>query len=161
MELEDTLNALYAAEGRRNPMTVGAVLASKEKKVAGTFPEIYAEAEKAAKEAYDTARPTPVIFGQAVGLFGADANRMVPGTERLELEGVCGFAWVEVRPTRSPFAKWLRDNDKGRYDSYKRCVTVWVGGASQSMERKEAYAEAFARVLRSHGISASDCSRLD
>jgi len=77
------------------------------------------------------------------------------------MDGVCGFAWVNVRPGTSTFARWLRKTNKGRTDSYAGGVTIWVGHYNQSMTRKEAYARAFAEVLRSAGITAYSNSRMD
>ena len=96
-----------------------------------------------------------VVHGE--DLFG---NRTGPDYAPV-MDGVCGFAWIEVRPTRSTFANWLRDSERGRYDDYRHCVRISVSGFNQSMEKKEAYAEAFTEVLRNGGIRASSHSRMD
>lgn len=67
-------------------------------------------------------------------------------------DGVCGFAWVNIKPGNCRFANWLKKNDLGRIDSYYGGVTIWVDEFNQSLERKEAYARAFADVILESGI---------
>ena len=76
-------------------------------------------------------------------------------------DGVCGFAWVNIKPARGKFVKFLKDNNIGRKDSYYGGWTVWVSDFGQSVTRKENYARAFAKVLGDYGITAYSMSRLD
>jgi hypothetical protein len=76
-------------------------------------------------------------------------------------DGACGFAWVNIRPGGSSFARWLVNTGKARRDGYLGGVTVWVPYFGQSMVRKEAYAVAYAQVLQEAGIVAHAGSRLD
>ena len=76
-------------------------------------------------------------------------------------DGVCGFAWVNIKPARGKFVKYLKDNNIGRKDSYYGGYTVWVRGFGQSLARKESYARAFADVLTTNGIKAYAMSRMD
>ena len=67
-------------------------------------------------------------------------------------DGLCGFAWVNVKPATNRVAKALVEHatarDFGtRKDSYYGGVTVWVGVGNQSHARKCAAADAFARVI--------------
>jgi hypothetical protein len=64
--------------------------------------------------------------------------------------GVCGFARVEVRPRTSAWAKWLLGAG-WRSSDYFRCVTLNVSDFGQSLQRKEAYAAAFAAYLTALG----------
>ena len=64
--------------------------------------------------------------------------------------GVCGFARVEVRPRTSAWAKWLLGAG-WRSSDYFRCVTLNVSDFGQSMQRKAAYAAAFAAYLTALG----------
>lgn len=77
----------------------------------------------------------------------------------------CGFAWINIKPARGPFVKFLKEKGIGRTDSY-------LGGYSlssydccafngQNMDIKEAGVKAFADVLRQNGISANVYSRMD
>ncbi len=77
-------------------------------------------------------------------------------------DGVCGFAWVNIKPGNSGFAKFLKNNGYARKDDYYGGVTVWVSGYNQSMQKKEAYAGAFARSLRDAGFDrVYSMSRMD
>lgn len=76
-------------------------------------------------------------------------------------EGACGFAWVVVRPGNAPFANWAKKNRGARAEYGGGCCVKWVSEFNQSAERKERYAQAFARVLAEAGINASARSRLD
>ena len=77
------------------------------------------------------------------------------------LDGVCGFAWVNIRPANSRFAKWLVLNQYARKDSYAGGVRLSVHQFNQSMQRKEAYAYAFAEKLREYGVDCFADSRMD
>lgn len=76
--------------------------------------------------------------------------------------GVCGFAWVNIKPGNSAFARYVKDNvHGGRSDSYYGGVSLWVAGYGQSYEQKLAYARGFVGVLEEVGIRAYAMSRLD
>ena len=77
------------------------------------------------------------------------------------MDGPCGFAWVNVKPGNSAFAKYLKAEGLARSDSYEGGVTMWVSEFNQSMAKKEAYAYAFSEVLRAEGIRAYANSRMD
>ena len=75
-------------------------------------------------------------------------------------DGACGFAWVTIKPANSSFAIWGKKN--GLFKSaYGGGVMYWVRGFGQSVERKAAFAGAFAKVLRDNGIKAYAGDRLD
>ena len=77
-------------------------------------------------------------------------------------EGMCGFAWVNISPARGKFVNYLKKLGKG-HKSYHGGWDYWVSSLElgQSIERKEAYATAFANVLKEWGINAMMMSRLD
>ena len=77
-------------------------------------------------------------------------------------EGMCGFAWVNISPARGKFVNYLKKLDKG-HKSYYGGWDYWVSSSElgQSITRKEAYATAFANVLKEWGINAMMMSRLD
>lgn len=75
-------------------------------------------------------------------------------------DGVCGFAWINIRPGNSKFANFLKKQGLAR-SSYYGGVDVWVSQYNQSMRKKEAYAAAFASVLCENGINAYSSSRMD
>jgi len=81
-------------------------------------------------------------------------------------EGPCGFAWVVTHEHgNGKFVKYLKSISDGMsvgskyyYGGY---YVKWVGEFGQSIEKKEAYADAYAAVLKDHGIKAYSGSRLD
>ena len=76
--------------------------------------------------------------------------------------GYCGFAWVKVSEKASTkLGRALKT--VGFRKSYNGGLDLWNPGGSftQSMDIKEAGAEAYAEVLRKFGINACACSRAD
>ena len=99
-------------------------------------------------KAHDAARPTPMT------VTGVNQHYFVP-------EGACGFAWVKVYGIKgnTRIGKMLKA--RGFTKSYTGGLQYWISTMTQSVARKEAYAEAMACVLRSHGLEAYADSRLD
>jgi len=78
--------------------------------------------------------------------------------------GYCGFGWVEVYVNRTNSKEAKELLAAGFKKDYKpKCLTVWNPGGSgtQSMDIKEAGAQAFAQVLQKAGLKAYACSRAD
>lgn len=75
-------------------------------------------------------------------------------------DGACGFAWITVKPANSSFAIWAKKNGIMR-PAYGGGVDYWVSEFGQSIDRKHAFAVAYAAVLRAAGINAIAGSRLD
>jgi hypothetical protein len=122
---------------------------------------IYREAIAAADTAFAGATPTPMLVGTAIGL--SDEIDYTKPTYVIN-DGLCGFAWVNIKPARGKFVTWLKSQGIGRTDTYYGGYTIWSPGGdrgSQSYERKMAAAAAFAKVLRSYGIEAHASGRLD
>ena len=150
---------------------------------ADEFEALWQKAVAAGLGAGRASRPTPMIVytpKDVFASFGEDdkpefakdaaGNLLVtPGnidtkSPVYEIEGgVCGFAWVNIKPGNCPFANWMKKIGKIARDSksYYGGVDVWVHEFGQSMERKESYAHAFAAVLREAGIKAHSMSRMD
>lgn len=121
-----------------------------------SFQELWDTAEKAGKEAARVHEVVPMVVVEA-DLF----DRPLPGAKpEFVADGVCGLAWVEVRPASSvgrrdcELVKWLRRNKIGSYDEYRKCWSVAIHDYNQCMQRKEAHAEAMAKVLRDRGFNA-------
>lgn len=110
--------------------------------------ELHEKADKAGKEAANACTPTPMIVS------GEGREYYVPS-------GVCGFAWISIRPANCAFANWLRKNNIGRTNSYEGGLQIWVSDYGQSMELKEAYARGYAKVIKEAGIRAYSGSRMD
>ena len=125
-----------------------------------TFSEIYNRAHAAGMQALNTAQPSPMVVTEA-DVFGRPLANAV---RHYVSEGACGFAWVRVRPGNCQFANWLKKTGLAR-KAYEGGVDIWVSEGGQSVERKEAYARAFAKVIREENIpgvkSVYSDSRLD
>ena len=121
------------------------------------FKAIYAEAHKAGMAAGDAETPTPMLVEQHENPLDDESPLQkvwkVP-------QGVCGFAWIIVRPGNCGFARWCRKN-KGTGKAYYGGEQIWVGEFGQSYDKKMAYASAFASVLRHHDINAHSFGRFD
>lgn len=111
------------------------------------FQNLYLKAAQAGAIAADQCVPEPMYVCDGSVVYKVE-------------QGVCGFAWVNVRPGNSPFANWLKKN-KLAGKAYHGGVDIWVGGYGQCMAKKEAHAYAMAEVLREAGIKAYANSRLD
>jgi hypothetical protein len=123
------------------------------------FEAIYQKAEQAGLEAGKNAVPTPMVVQQHQKMF--DDRSPVVKSYHVS-EGVCGFAWVKVRPGTHAFARWLRKQGLGDSDSYAGGTTIWISAHGQSYERKRAHAVAMAKVLNQiDGLEAYAQSRLD
>lgn len=124
------------------------------------------DAHEAGMRAGEAANPTPMLVGTPRNLLGSlmggDDGGFDPAQPVYRIDdGVCGFAWVNL-PGTSSFAKWLKATGQARVDSYYGGVTVSVHQFNQSLTRKEAYANAFAQVLRDAGIQRVNVgSRMD
>lgn len=111
------------------------------------FARVSREAHEAGMAAGRACAPAPMVVVDADG-----------GVYRVP-DGVCGFAWVQLKGN-TPFGRWAKAigvADKG----YPTGLTIWVHEFGQSMTRKEAYARAYATVLRANGIDAHAASRMD
>jgi hypothetical protein len=127
------------------------------------FAEVFAKAQAAGEAAFHAAKPVAMAVQNAGGLQdGFDWNKPYSVVS----DGVCGFAWVNVYVDgRSKVAKemkqfGLRSDYMGGYNFWASEVAP-SARSSQSMQRKEAACEAFAKVLRDYGYSAYVGSRMD
>jgi hypothetical protein len=116
-----------------------------------TVAELAEMAHRAGMEAGNNAIPTPMV------VVNSDTNQIVDVVD----DGLCGFAWINIKPARGAFVNYLKSRNWGKLDSYYGGYTIWVHNFGQSVTRKEAYAKAFAEVLQNHGLTAYAGSRLD
>jgi hypothetical protein len=120
------------------------------------FMHLYARADQAGTAAGEACVPTPMVVQDA-----DLAGKPVPGGKTYYVpSGVCGFAWIKVRPGNCSFAIWAKKQGYGSRDYYGG-LQISVRGFGQSMEQKAAYAGAFAAVLQAAGIKAYAQSRMD
>jgi hypothetical protein len=75
-------------------------------------------------------------------------------------DGECGSAWVTIPDGRHAFPKWLVKN-KHAFRAQPGVRVYANFNSSQSVQINRAYAEAYAHVLKSHGIKCVTDSRLD
>jgi hypothetical protein len=79
----------------------------------------------------------------------------------------CGFSWVNVYPANKGNTSLGKEERRVlesagfRKNDYEKSYQLWVSDFNQSMQKKEAYADAFAKVLRENGIRAYSGSRMD
>ena len=130
------------------------------------FKEILAAADVAGREAVSKMTVIPMVVGQAKSLFSNEIDYSQP-TEFVE-DGVCGFAWINVYPEFKGNTKLGKEERKvlERLDFSKdwennKRYYLWVRDFNQSMQKKEVYARAYAKVLSANGITASAVSRID
>ena len=121
------------------------------------FESIYTQAHTAGNAAVTQTTVTPMIVSQ-------QANPLNDNSETIKQwvvnDGVCGFASVIVKPANSKFAKFLVANQLAR-KHYAGGVSMSIFDFNQSLTKKEAYAQACAKVLRANGINAWAESRMD
>ena len=122
------------------------------------YQKIWDEALNAGQDALTKCTPTPMVVEEHKHQL--DDNSPVVKQWFVE-GGVCGFAWVNIRPATSSFARWLKSQGIVKRVSYYGGYDYWVIHGGQSMQRKEAFARAMAEVLRKHGINADAMSRID
>ena len=101
---------------------------------------------------------TPMIVGSPSTPFGSDIDYSKP-TYFVE-GGVCGFAGVVIKPARGKFVSYLKSIGIGNIHYYGGYY-VSVREFGQSLARKEAYAEAYAKVLSEVGMRCYVDSRMD
>lgn len=130
-----------------------------------TLAAIFAEAEAAGEKAATDVVPVPMHVVQRANPFD-DHSQVIHAYEPV-MDGVCGFAWVNL-PGNSREARYAKERYKdGAHGlrtgkGYPSGLDIWVSGYGQSMTRKESFASAFAKVLRERtGVAAYMQSRMD
>lgn len=120
---------------------------------------LFARAQEAGRIAAEATVPEPMYVVQREHPLD-DSSPIIKRYPPV-MSGVCGFAWINIKPGTGSFARYLKKMSLARTDSYYGGVSVWVGGYGQSYEKKMAHAAAFAKVLQEAGIRAYSMGRLD
>lgn len=115
------------------------------------FREAYRAAARAGTVAAGKCVPTPMVVVEHANQLD-DSSPIVKQYEPI-MDGVCGFAWINVSPGNSSFARWLTSNDLAS-KAYRGGVDIWVSEFGQSYELKMAYARAFAESLGRSDVGA-------
>ena len=118
--------------------------------------ELYAIANAAGNEEASKVKLATYSI-HSVDVYG----NAIANTPTFQMQGLCGFASINVKPSSSKLGSWLKANGLARKDSYLGGLTIRVGAFGQCFEQKESYAYAFAKVLQENGIRAYADSRLD
>ncbi len=106
------------------------------------------KADKAGKQAVENLNVVPMVVGDPR-----------TGEAWFIADGVCGFAWVKF-PGNTPFGRWAKSQGIAR-PGYPKGLAISVRDYNQSLQKKETYANAFAKVLAEAGIDAYADSRID
>lgn len=109
---------------------------------------LHNEAHEAGMKASEIHKPAPM------GVTDGKNTYVIDG-------GVCGFAWVKVVPGGCSFARWAKKNIERASKGYPNGLQIWCPLSTQSMTTKEAYCDAYAKVLESRSVKAYSQSRLD
>mgnify|MGYP003132054271 CR=1 FL=1 len=120
--------------------------------------KLFSEAREAGLRAGNWLKPNPMVVGSPTTLLGDDID--YSKETYYVADGVCGFAWVTIRPGNSSIARHAKKLGIGR-TAYGGGVMIWIGDHNQSLERKTEHARAYAEALRNNGINASAESRID
>ena len=118
---------------------------------------LYIQAHDAGNNAVTQTTVTPMIVTQAANPLD-DSSAVVNAW--VVNDGVCGFASVIIKPATNKFAKYLVANQLAR-KHYAGGVSMSIRDFNQSLTKKEAYAQGFAKVLNDNGITAYVDSRMD
>ncbi len=111
------------------------------------YEKIHKEAHQAGMDRLNGTVPNPMT------VVGDGKTYHVP-------EGVCGFAWIRIRPANNGFAQWAKKQNLA-HNAHGGGMDVWVRDGGQSYERKMEYARGYSKVLNTHGIKCSPGGRLD
>ncbi len=156
----EEIDAAFAAANAADIVATwtGAILKRAASKPKQDWQSLYDAAHKAGMEAVSKLNVVPMVVQQHANPLD-DASPVEKSY--FVADGVCGFAWVQVKPGNSPFAKWLKEKGLASADSYAGGVCIWVSAFNQSMQRKATYAYAFSGVLKQAGINSYASSRMD
>lgn len=122
------------------------------------FLKIYEEAFAAGQKAVEELNIAPMIVSQHENPL--DDSSPIRKSYYVA-DGVCGFAWVQIKPANGKFAKWLIDQQIARKSIYDPGIRMSIHWFEQSYQKKDAFARAFAKVLQGYDINAIPHSRLD
>ena len=126
------------------------------------FATLWKEACEKAEQASSSANPHPEGGKYIVQEHINPLDDSSPVTQQWEMpNGLCGFAWIMIRPGNCAFANWLKKNTEHKYSDYHKGVMIFMHHGNQSIVRKEAAASAMAKVFHQNDIECSVYSRLD
>ena len=146
------------SEGVQIVATIPGAVQKRKKAPGQDWAALYAKAHAAGIAAGQACEPVPMVVQQHANM----ADDASPVVKQWHVpSGVCGFAWVVVKPGTHSFARWCSKNQGAKKDYYGGITVKWVSEFGQSMEQKIAYAHAFAQVLHDAGVPARTRDRMD
>jgi hypothetical protein len=113
---------------------------------------LFAKADAAGKAAAFAKIPVPMIVSERVNPL--DDSSPIKKSYAPVMGGICGSAYVRIKPGNSAFANWMKKRGYARSDDYYGGICMSVAGYGQSFEKKYAYAGAFAQVVEDAGFRA-------
>jgi hypothetical protein len=119
------------------------------------FHQLMTEAFVAGETAAKAHTPKPMTVVQVDPITRAVIKTYAPVAD-----GVCGFAYIKIRPANGPLARWLKAQNIG-HKAYEGGWEFSIHEYGQSYERKLAHAQAAADVLKAAGINAYAYGRID
>ena len=120
--------------------------------------DLFSKAYSAGLEAGDAYTPRPMVVGTPTTPLGNDID---PSKRTYYVpDGVCGFAWIVIRPGNSSLARHAVRLGIGS-KAYGGGVAIWIHDHRQSLERKQQHAHAYAKILSQAGVDAYAQSRID
>ena len=73
---------------------------------------VYADAHAKGIAAGNACSPIPMVVGTPTTPLGDDID--YSKDTYYVSDGVCGFAWVNIKPARGKFVKYLKENEESR-----------------------------------------------
>ena len=124
--------------------------------------DIFNEAVKAGEDALNKCVPTPMVVEKHTNMLNdnspVEKAWFVP-------DGVCGFAQINIKANTKENRSFLNDLKRAKINAFSKAYgggyQYWVSQGGQSMQKKEAFAHAFADTLRKYGITCYVQSRMD
>lgn len=110
------------------------------------FQALWSKALAAGQKAFEDAKPTPMVVTQHANPL--DDNSAIEQAWYVG-EGVCGMAWITIRPGNSSFAHWAKKH-VGARKAYYGGLEIYepIGRSSQSYDRKTAGVGAMVEILK-------------
>lgn len=109
------------------------------------YQAIHNECHEAGMIAGANLRTTPMLVGEATSVFSNEIDYSKP-TYVVD-DGPCGFAWVTIYPGNCRLANQYKKLGLAK-PAYGGGVQLWINEFGQSVDRKYAYAQAYAAKLR-------------
>lgn len=111
---------------------------------------LYQAARAAGLAAGQAATPAPMVVQQRENML--DDRSRVLYVFKPAIDGACGHACVVIKGNTA-FGRWAKKAGLAK-PHYPTGLHIWVEDFGQSAARKAAYAQAFAKCLRDHGVDA-------